>query len=79
MTTYPPFTPEQIEETERFAFKNGKTASRRSFRNSIKSFDQAAAFRFLRQPSRPSAPRPMAKSGSAPGRGTTCTVPLRPK
>jgi hypothetical protein len=25
---------------------------------------------FLRQPSRPKAPRPVAKSGSAPGRGT---------
>ena len=44
---------------------------RRAVSHSIKSFDQAAAFRFLRQPSRPSAPRPVAKSGSAPGRGTT--------
>ena len=33
--------------------------------------DQAAAcaFRFLRQPSRPNAPKPVAKSGSAPGSG----------
>ena len=29
----------------------------------------AAAFRFLLHPSRPSAPRPPAKSGSAPGSG----------
>ena len=33
-------------------------------------FDQAVAcaFRLLRQPSRPNAPRPVAKSGSAPGK-----------
>ena len=30
----------------------------------------AIAFFFLRQPSRPSAPRPVAKSGKAPGSGT---------
>jgi hypothetical protein len=30
----------------------------------------AAFFRFLRQPSRPNAPRPVAKSGRAPGSGT---------
>ena len=40
-------------------------------RNSNRCFDQAAAsaFRFLRQPSRPNAPRPQAKSGSAAGSG----------
>ena len=45
---------------------------RRSLQNSIGCFDQAAiaaAFRFLRQPSKPNAPRPEAKSGSAAGRG----------
>ena len=31
--------------------------------------DQAACFRFLRQPSRPNAPRPVAKSGSVAGSG----------
>src|SRR6476659_506505 len=37
-------------------------------------FDQAArAFRFLRQPSRPNAPRPVAKSGSAAGMGV-CAI-----
>ena len=36
-------------------------------------FDQAAscAFRFLRQPSRPNTPRPVAKSGKAVGSGVT--------
>ena len=36
----------------------------------IRRFNQtatAAAFRFLRHPSRPNAPRPVAKSGSAGG------------
>ena len=45
---------------------------RRSLRNSIRCLDQAAgaaAFRFLRQPSRPNAPRPVAKSGRAAGSG----------
>ena len=52
---------------------------RRSLRNPIRCFDQAAAgaaavffrfaFRFLHQPSRPIEPRPLAKSGSAAGRG----------
>jgi hypothetical protein len=41
-------------------------------------FDQAAAiasasFRFLRQPSRPITPRPVAKSGRAAGRGVAST------
>ena len=31
--------------------------------------DQAACLRFLRQPSRPNAPRPVANSGSAAGSG----------
>src|ERR1039458_10172550 len=47
---------------------NRKTATRRSLRNPIRCFDQAAraaAFRFPRQPSRPNAPWPVAKSGSA--------------
>src|ERR1035437_1129288 len=38
----------------------------------MSGFDQAAtavAFRILRQPSRPSAPRPVAKSGSVAGKG----------
>ena len=39
-------------------------------------FDQAAAwaFRFLRQPSKPIKPRPVANSGSAPGSGTAPRV-----
>ena len=45
-----------------------KTASRRSLRNPIRRIGQAAAnttpFRFLRQPSRPNAPRPLAKRES---------------
>src|ERR1019366_9996834 len=56
---------------------NRKTASRRSLRNRIRCFDQAAsAFRFLRQPSRPNAPRPEAKSGRAAGRGVAPTALL---
>jgi len=44
--------------------------ARRPFRNLIRCFDQAATkaavfFRFLRHPSRPNAPRPVAKSGRA--------------
>jgi hypothetical protein len=48
-----------------------KTASRRSLRNSVGCFDQAASlvFRFLRQLSIPIAPRPLANSGSAAGIG----------
>jgi hypothetical protein len=44
-----------------------KTASRRFLRNPIRCFNQparAVAFFFLRQPRRPKAPRPLAKSGS---------------
>ena len=51
---------------------NRKTAWRRSFQNSIWCFDQAAsaaALFFLRQPSSPKPPRPVAKSGSAAGSG----------
>jgi hypothetical protein len=33
------------------------------------SADAAAAFRFLRQPNKPNAPRPVAKSGKAAGSG----------
>jgi len=45
----------------------------------------AIAFRFLRQPSRPSAPRPVAKSGRVAGTGTLETgvnvtdTPLPPR
>jgi hypothetical protein len=35
--------------------------------------DYGASFFFLRQPSRPKAPRPVAKSGNAPGSGTGLT------
>jgi hypothetical protein len=50
--------------------------SRRSLRNPIRCVDQATAitaapFRFLRQRNRPSAPRPVAKSGRAAGSGVT--------
>ena len=43
-------------------------------------FDQAAAcaFRFLRQPSRPNAPRPVANRGRAPGSGTGFMAPNSP-
>ena len=34
----------------------------------------AAAFRFLRQPSRPKAPRPLAKSGKAAGNGVVAVL-----
>ena len=44
----------------------------------IMRFDQAATaatfFRFLRQPSRPSTPRPVVKSGRAAGRGVAVTA-----
>jgi hypothetical protein len=54
-----------------------RETARRSLRNPTMCLDQAAAkgsivlavFRFLRQPNRPSAPRPAAKSGKAAGRG----------
>ena len=39
----------------------------------FKQFCQAVALRFLRHPSRPNAPRPVAKSGSAVGSGTVLT------
>jgi hypothetical protein len=50
-----------------------KTASRRSLRNAITYIDQATslAFRILRQPSRPKAPRPLAKSGNVAGKGVS--------
>src|ERR1700733_15923745 len=56
-----------------------KTASRRSLRNPIRCFDQAgsaAAFFFLRQPSRPNAPRPLAKRGKAAGKGVVVAAKL---
>jgi len=37
---------------------------------------KALGFRFLRQPSRPNAPRPVAKSGRVAGRGVTVPVSL---
>jgi hypothetical protein len=56
-----------------------KTASRGGL-SEVRSgvFDQAAAsaeafFRFLRQPNRPNAPRPLAKSGRAAGSGVADT------
>ena len=36
--------------------------------------DQAACFRFLRHPSRPNTPRPVAKSGSPGGIGTVASL-----
>ena len=58
-------------ETER-----RKTASRRSIFELKFVNDQAAsaAFRFLRQPNRPNAPRPEAKSGSAAGTGVAAVA-----
>jgi|SRR5262245_54729379 len=55
-----------------------KTAARRSLEISLRYFDQAAIaapFFFLRTESRPNAPRPVRKSGKAPGRGTGLGVP----
>src|SRR5208283_102818 len=55
---------------------------RRSLRNPIRCFAQAAsaaAFRYLRQPSRPIAPRPVAKSGSAAGSGVCDHDDVSPK
>ena len=54
-----------VASTTRTALVNNNAydAARRSLRNPIKCFDQAAstaAFRFLRHPSRPNAPRPVA-------------------
>ena len=54
------------------AAANRKTASRRSLQNSNLHFDHAAGaavFCFRRHPNNPSAPRPVAKSGNAPGIG----------
>src|SRR5664280_926790 len=51
--------------------------ARRSLRNPIRCFDQAAAaaaFRFLRQPSIPNAPRPLTKSGRAAGNGVVAVL-----
>jgi hypothetical protein len=44
-------------------------------------FDHAAgvAFRFLRHPNNPNAPKPVTKSGSAAGTGTVWRSPERPK
>ena len=57
-----------VASTARTALVNNNAydAARRSLRNPIKCFDQAAstaAFRFLRHPRRPNALRPVAKSG----------------
>jgi hypothetical protein len=52
------FAGQVLKNHEYFATSGGKQKDRhegRSLRNSIKGFDQAAAFRFLRQPSKPSA------------------------
>jgi hypothetical protein len=46
-----------------------------SLRNPISLFCQADAFRFLRQPNKPNAPRPLAKSGRAAGSGVVETEP----
>ena len=55
------------------AVKQKDRLARRSLRNLIRCFGQAAsavaAFFFLRQPSKPNAPRPVAKSGRAAGSG----------
>ena len=54
--------------------KTERPPTRRSLRNSIWRFDQTAAFRFLRQPIRPNAPKPVANSGSAAGSGASDTA-----
>jgi hypothetical protein len=60
---------------------NRKTASRRSLEIQYQSglliqraVVAAALFRFLRQPSRPNAPRPVTKSGRAAGSGVADTA-----
>ena len=48
--------------------------------NSIRSFAQAestAAFRFLRQPSRPNSPKPEVRNASVPGRGVEVRPPSK--
>jgi hypothetical protein len=62
-----------------FSIRKRRSASPRSLRNPIRCFGQAAAcaFRFLRQPSKPNAPRPVAKSESAPGSGVATAKPSR--
>src|SRR5262245_17493061 len=65
------------------ARSNRETASRRSLRNCSLYFRyaaNAADFFFLRQPSKPNAPRPVAKSGRAAGSGMaeTTGVKVRP-
>ena len=55
-------------------FRGRSDTFRWSFRNPIRCLDQAAAIavlflRFLRQPSRPIAPRPVANSGNVAGSG----------
>jgi hypothetical protein len=54
-----------ILHARRLAFKNGKTAFVAVLPNSVGLLQAATTcvFRFLRQPSRPNAPRPVAKSG----------------
>ena len=56
-----------------------KTASRRSLRNSVCCIHAASAtaFLFLRQPSRPRAPRPALNSGRAAGSGVVTGDPPR--
>src|SRR5580692_316394 len=77
-------TARSVWATSRLMLRNGrirKTASRRSVRNRIRCFVQAAAkvvavFRLLRQPNKPNAPRPEAKSGKAAGSGVVPVLPL---
>ena len=63
--TYVRFVPKAVIEGV-----NRKTASRRSPQNSFCIGHAAsAAFLFLRHPRKPNTPRPLTKSGSAPGTG----------
>src|SRR5260221_2211732 len=59
---------------------NRKTASRRSLRDLFfgRHAASAADFFFLRQPSRPKAPRPVAKRGNAAGKGVPAGVAAEP-
>jgi hypothetical protein len=49
----------------------------RSTTRQVKTNQLARHFRFLRQPSRPNAPRPEANSGRAAGKGTALTFAVK--
>ena len=56
-----------------FVFR-GKTTSRREMHSSLDQAASPATFCFLRQPSRPNVPTPVAKRGSAAGSGVAAEM-----